>query len=88
MESHALYYSQLCYFCQKVFKHLHGRQTSIEARDVHDAKHSRDLMKGGGKGQVPCLRIERETSQGKTQVQWLYESDDIIAYIEKNKLVE
>ena len=36
-----------------------------------------DLIQGGGKGTVPCLRIERDTGD----VEWLYESVDIVEYL-------
>ncbi len=66
--------------------HLHGKETLIEERDVDEAKNLLELRKGGGKSQVPCLRIEHESEKGKVSVQWLYESEDIIAYIKKNNL--
>lgn len=71
---HALYYSNFCFFCQKVLAFLRGREHSIELRSTSDAEHNSALIAGGGKTQVPCLRIE----SGDGQVQWLYESDDII----------
>jgi len=36
-----------------------------------------DLIRGGGKGTVPCLRIERDSGD----VEWLYESADIVEHI-------
>ena len=39
--------------------------------------HSADLVRGGGERKVPCLRIEHGD-----RVEWMYESDDIIAYLE------
>lgn len=36
-----------------------------------------DLIRGGGRGTVPCLRIERDTGD----VEWLYESVDIVEYL-------
>ena len=36
-----------------------------------------DLIAGGGKSQVPCLRIENEAGN----VRWMYESIDIIRYL-------
>ena len=39
-----------------------------------------ELIAGGGKKQVPCLRI----SQDNADTVWLYESDDIIRYL-KNR---
>lgn len=55
---------------------LAGRKHSVEMMDTSDAKHHLALLKGGGKGQVPCLRIE---SQGN--IEWMYESDAIINYL-------
>jgi len=36
-----------------------------------------ELIAGGGKSQVPCLRIEDE----KGEVLWMYESIEIIRYL-------
>ena len=55
---------------------LAGREHSVEMMDTSDAKHHLELLEGGGKGQVPCLRIK---SQGK--IEWMYESDAIINYL-------
>ena len=49
----------------------------IELRSTSNKEHAMALMQGGGKTQVPCLRIE----QANGEVQWMYESDDIIAYL-------
>lgn len=49
----------------------------IPLRNIHqDPAAHRELVEGGGSQQVPCLRIE---SAGA--VRWLYESADIIAYL-------
>ena len=56
MENHTLYYKKQCPFCQKVLRFM----------------DQNDLVRIGGKKQVPCLVIN-----GKP----LYESDDIIAYL-------
>lgn len=37
-----------------------------------------ELIEGGGKKQVPCLRIQENGS-----VRWLYESSDIIDYMKQ-----
>jgi len=44
---------------------------------IFNAQNRTDLINGGGKAQVPCLRIEGESGQ----VQWMYESADIIRYL-------
>ncbi|MFA4912707.1 MAG: glutathione S-transferase N-terminal domain-containing protein, partial [Burkholderiaceae bacterium] len=37
-----------------------------------------ELQQGGGKVKVPCLRIDEAG-----QTRWMYESDDIIAFLER-----
>jgi len=44
-----------------------------------DPEFKAELISGGGKKQVPCLRIEMENNK----IQWLYESRDIIRYLRK-----
>lgn len=56
---------------------MRGRDLDLELRNTSDREHAQALMAGGGKTQVPCLRIENE--QGA--VEWMYESDDIIQYL-------
>jgi glutathione S-transferase len=52
----------------------------IELRDArHDEAHRAALVAGGGKPQVPCLLI---TGDDDTQT-WLYESDAINAYLNR-----
>lgn len=76
--SYSLYYSKYCYFCQKVLFSLRGKDhLDIELRSTSERQYAIELMNGGGKTQVPCLRIE--TPEGG--VEWMYESDDIIAYL-------
>ncbi len=73
----ALYYSKYCFFCQKVLMFLRGKDFDLELRSTSDGTHAQALMQGGGKTQVPCLRIE----QAGGEVEWMYESDDIIRYL-------
>lgn len=72
-----LYYSTYCYFCQKVLAFLSGKDRDLELKSTSDRDNATALMRGGGKTQVPCLRIE----QADGSVQWMYESDDIIRYL-------
>ena len=65
---------------------LRGKKSSIERRNIHESNYGEELLKGGGKSQVPCLRIEQISKTNETEVVWLYESDDIIEYIKKHKL--
>ena len=51
--------------------------------DIKDAKRDKDyaqeLISGGGKLQVPCLRIEKSPED----VEWMYESKDIVKFLTK-----
>lgn len=79
-EKLALYHFGTCPFCIKV-RHEMGRLSlPITLRDAqHNSTHRADLLQGGGKIQTPCLQI----SDDQDNVQWLYESDDIIQYLQQ-----
>ncbi|WP_404973964.1 glutaredoxin family protein [Vibrio campbellii] len=78
-KNYALYQFEACPFCVKVRRAMKRQSVNIELRDAkNDPVHSEALEQGGGRVKVPCLRIEKD---GETQ--WLYESSDIVAYIEK-----
>lgn len=75
----ALYQFYACPFCVRVRRTVHRLGVPIEYRDAqHNPEHRRALLEGGGEIKVPCLRIEEN---GGTR--WLYESADIIHYLEK-----
>lgn len=75
-----MYQFLACPFCIKVRKEIARLGLSIETRDAqHNQAHRAELEAGGGRVKVPCLRIETEHSD----VQWLYESNDIIAYLQQ-----
>ncbi|MBU1215537.1 MAG: glutathione S-transferase N-terminal domain-containing protein [Gammaproteobacteria bacterium] len=76
----SLYHFKTCPFCIKV-RHEMGRLSlPVELRDAqHDAVHKEALLQGGGKVQTPCLRITGDDGQ----VQWMYESGDIIQYLQQ-----
>jgi len=80
MESYQLYYFASCPYCIKVRVMLWLMGVKLPLRNIyhgyHGEKNKSALLEGGGKLQVPCLRIE--SADGK--VKWLYESADIIAY--------
>lgn len=77
-ESFQLYQSEMCGFCHRVRHYLAGAGIEIPLRDtLRDPKAREELVSGGGRATVPCLRIEREGS-----VEWLYESMDIIDYLQ------
>ena len=55
------------------------RSINIELRDImNDELARQELLQGGGKAVVPCLRIKSGDS-----VDWLYESMDIIRYLDE-----
>lgn len=75
----SIYQFETCPFCIKVRRALKRMDLNIELRDAKKQPFRDELVKGGGVLQVPCLR--NVGPDGK--VQWMYESDDIIAYLEK-----
>ena len=79
-EGLALYQSSLCWFCAKVRNTLSQLGIALEIRDIGESQEHRNaLAEGGGKTQVPCLRIE----DGNGNATWMYESSDICAYLER-----
>ncbi|NWN81895.1 MAG: glutaredoxin [Halomonas sp.] len=79
-EGLALYQFRTCPFCVKVRKEIARLGLPIEVRDAQlDPDHRRELAEGGGRVKVPCLRI----AQDDGEVEWLYESDDINAWLQR-----
>lgn len=72
-----LYYKVECPFCQKVLNYMmdNCQIKDVELVNIKEGNNNEDLIKRGGKDQVPCLFID-----GKP----LYESDDIIKYFKEN----
>ena len=78
-ENLSLYQFQSCPFCVKVRRQIHQLNLPIELRDAKNNEQFRsELAESGGRIKVPCLRIEEKGS-----VQWMYESDDIIDYLQQ-----
>ncbi len=78
-----LYQTQLCGFCGMVRRAISqlGLGDVVAERYLEsDAEGVRALQEGGGQVQVPCLLIERDGEPA----QWLYESSDIIAFLQQN----
>ena len=76
--SHVLYHMRFCPYCHWVRGYAHIRGVSLQLRDVsRDLAFKEELIKGGGKFQVPCLRIQSEDGS----LSWLYESSSIIGYL-------
>jgi len=73
----SLYQLYACPFCVKTRRAIHQLNVDIELRDIgKNPEHRQTLQDQGGKVMVPCLRIKEGS-----EVSWLYESDDIIAFL-------
>jgi glutathione S-transferase len=80
MSSYALYYYDQCPFCQMVLREMRKTDVQVELMNtLTNPKNRQDLIQGGGKATVPCLRIKDE----RGNVQWMYESGDIAQYLKK-----
>lgn len=78
-ENFKLYQFKACPFCVKVRRAIKRQGLKVETRDAKGNEQFRqELLEQGGKVKVPCLRIEENG-----QVTWMYESNDIIAYLNK-----
>ena len=75
MHEYILYEKETCPFCRKVFRYMDEAGISIPMKNVLDCGVAEELVRIGGKNQVPCLVID-----GKA----MYESDDIIQYMKEN----
>jgi glutaredoxin len=79
-----LYQYKACPFCVKVRRAMRRHTLNIQTRDAKRSESSRkELIEGGGKLKVPCLRIEENNGD----VRWIYESSNIISFLE-NGLAE
>jgi len=76
----SLYQLPSCPFCVKVRRTIKRQGLNIELRNISGKNNfSEELTREGGKRKVPCLRIEKTAGQ----VQWLYESNDIVQYLKE-----
>ncbi len=72
-----LYEYFTCPFCYMTLRAILQLGLEIERRDIlKNSDYKQELIEGGGKSQVPCLRIENNK-----QVAWMYESAEIIGYL-------
>lgn len=78
--SFSLYHYRSCPFCaytRSAMKHI---DIKVEERDIaRNPAYRAELIKGGGRAQVPCLRIE-----SNEEVRWLYESQDIVRFLQRH----
>jgi len=79
LEKFSLYQFFACPFCIKTRRAMYKLNLPIVKRNASQGSPYRDeLLQGGGRVQTPCLRIEKDDA-----VEWLYESSEIIRYLEK-----
>jgi glutaredoxin len=77
-ETYELYHSELCGFCHRVRRYMASAGWDFPIVDtLRNRAAKAELVEGGGKGTVPCLKITRGD-----EVIWMYESLDIIDYLE------
>ena len=78
-QNYSIYQFEACPFCVKVRRHVKALGLNMTYKDAkNDSIAREELLNKGGKIQVPCLKIvdgEKET--------WMYESNDIIDYLNK-----
>jgi len=75
-----LYQFFACPFCIMSRRVIRSLNINIVTRDAQTrgGQYREELLKEAGKVQVPCLKI----TEGK-KVSWMYESNDIKTYLEK-----
>lgn len=78
MKDYKLYVGTVCRYCKKVEDFMQENNIEIPLVNINEDRDAMiKLIDEGGKRQVPCLYHDGE---------YLYESDDIIAYL-KEKLL-
>lgn len=74
-----LYHFNTCPYCLRVRRAMDRLRLPIVMRDIHvDEAARRALIAGGGRQTVPCLHIHDSAQEA-----WLYESADIVRYLEQ-----
>ncbi len=76
MNELTLFYMPTCGFCRKVLMFMQDNGITLPLKDISaNSEIRQELVTIGGKGQVPCLVIDGQA---------LYESDDIIQWLQDN----
>ena len=71
-----LYYRPTCPYCQKVLDFMKSKSIVVPLRNIEqNPDYRQQLLQAGGKAQVPCLFIDGEP---------LYESEDIVSWLQEN----
>lgn len=80
-EDLSLYYRATCPFCRYVMSFMKANDIVLDMRNITAGQHHlEELVRHGGKRQVPCLRIAQADGD-----KWLYESADIAEYLQKRR---
>ena len=79
MQKLELYFSPSCSYCLKVLNFMKQNSITIPLKNKNDEPNRQELVKIGGKPQVPCLIIDGEA---------LYESNDIIEWLKLNRAIK
>ena len=75
--SMSIYQFKACPFCVKLRWAMRRMGVDLPFEDAkNDPKAKQELLAGGGKVKVPCLKYEKDG-----QEKWLYESKDIEAFL-------
>ena len=78
-QSLALYQYKTCPFCMKVRQEIGRLSLNIKRIDAQPPGADRDaLTREGGQTKVPCLKITDAAGQS----QWLYDSAEIVGYLQ------
>lgn len=78
-EDLALYHFPMCPYCIRTRLTARALGIALPMRNIHARPAAaRELIEGGGRMTVPCLRIRRGDRD-----EWLYESSDIIRYLQR-----
>lgn len=79
-ESYELFEQTTCPFCGMVNRFLDAKGIDLPRRDTRrDADANAELVAGGGRPTVPCLKITSDNGD----VRWMYESMDIMRYLDE-----
>lgn len=74
-----LYYFTTCPYCRRVRRVMANLGITMRTRHVHrDSAAQAELVAGGGRPMVPCLRIRTGAND-----KWMYESRVIVHYLQQ-----
>ena len=75
-----LYQFYACPFCVKTRRAIKRLNLIVDTRNAQaDGEFRKELELNGGKIKVPCLKVE-----GAGEASWIYESNDIIKYLDEH----